>query len=138
MRVDLAQVPKANSGKRDQVMDNAHVGFRDDPHVEVEQMIVVFMHGAGQRIFDWDDGVIDLVRGEGLKHALKAGQRTRDNARPKQLRGRFLAERAELTLKACEFFPAHLFHCGCLAAVPSHRRASAEGRESRSSTRSTL
>ncbi len=54
VRIDLAQVPESDARRHDQVVHDPDVGFRSDPHIEMQQMIVIFVDRSGQGVFHRD------------------------------------------------------------------------------------
>ena len=47
-----------------QIMHDADIGFADDGQIKVQQVIVIFVHRAGQRILDRNNGCLHLLLGQ--------------------------------------------------------------------------
>src|SRR5215469_15840100 len=114
-------------------MHDAHLCFGENGQLEILQMVVILMYRTCQRIFDRDYRSAGLPVFHTAKDIFEASARQYGNVVAQQLPCRFFAESAPFSLK-CDFFLLR----AVLHLAPSHLRASAAGRPSKSSTRSTL
>ena len=80
-------------------MDDAHVGLGSDLEAEIEEVVVILMHGAVQGVLDGDDCRNCIAVADGLKYLIEAlaGQRLYRVA--EQLPDGFLAEGSGRSLK---------------------------------------
>lgn len=70
---DAAEVLEPDAWGSDEVMDDADVGFAGDVVVEIEEVVVVFMDGAVEGVFDGNDGGVAFGVTEGGKNVFEAG-----------------------------------------------------------------
>ena len=123
-------------------MDDAHVGLGGDTHVKVQQVIVVFVHRAGQRILDWYHRAVDFMASQGAKNVLESREGNNFDFISQELNHGLLTECSQSALKSNSlFFHARTVFRGPFFGAllpPSQRRTLGTGRFSKSSTRSTL
>src|SRR4026209_1862727 len=131
VRKDTADSRKRHARSGDQVVDNSHAGFSDNRQIEMQQVIVIFVHRAVQSILYGNDGRFHALAVQAVKDILEALARNNLDRGAEQFPCGILAESAPLTLNGD---PLPLPH---LAFAPSQRRAPSAGRPRRSSTRST-
>ena len=55
MGEDAADLRERDAGARDQVVDDADGGLGDDRQLEVLEVVVIFVDGAGEGVLDGDD-----------------------------------------------------------------------------------
>src|SRR5579884_3407436 len=127
MRVDFFYFGERDTGRGDEVVDDAHIRFADDTEVELEQMIVILVYGAGERVFDGDNGGVYRSRFERAEYFFETLHGDDGGAIAEQLADGFLAEGAELALEADFYFFRHVR--GVLpASVRRCRKADRSGR----------
>ena len=127
MRINLADLLKRHTRRRDQIVDDTDAGFRCNFEIVAEEQIVVLMNAAVEGIFDRQDRGIHLFPAQCREHLVEALIRDGRGGVSQQLPDRLLAEGAWLALK-----------CDSHLRTPSQRLASGAGMPKRSITRSTL
>jgi hypothetical protein len=90
---------EADAGGGDEVVDDADVGFGDDAVLEGEEVVVVFVDGAVEGIFDGDDGGVDLAGVEGLEDLVEALAGEDVDVASEEPHGRFVTEGPEFALE---------------------------------------
>jgi len=59
MRKNLADLREAQAGRSNQVVHDAHIGFRGDREVVFQQQVIILMDGPMQRVLDRDHRRVD-------------------------------------------------------------------------------
>jgi hypothetical protein len=80
-------------------MHYAHAGLAHDGKAEMEQVIVVLMHGSVQRVFDGYHGGVDALLCEALKNLVEALARYNLHRFTQELMDSLLAECPFIALK---------------------------------------
>jgi hypothetical protein len=96
---DALDLGEADAGGGDEVVDDADVGFGDDAVLEGEEVVVVFVDGAVEGVFDGDDGGIDFAGVERLKDLVEALAGEDVDIAAEEPHGGFVAEGAEFSLE---------------------------------------
>ena len=99
--VDGGDLVERNAGQGDEVVADAQEGFGEDDEIVLEQEVEVLDDGAGETVFDGDDGGIDAALGKRGEDV--GGERAGDDGGVgDETGGGFVAEGADFTLYGYE------------------------------------
>src|SRR5579872_4964750 len=104
MRVDTAEVAKPHSRRSHEIVHDADVGFGNNLEVEMQQVVVVFVHGPGETVFDRNHGGVRDALLQSPKDLLKPLERNYFGPPPEELTDGLLAEGSQFALKPDFYF----------------------------------
>lgn len=100
MGEDTANIRRVDTWGGNEIVDDADIGFRDDLVIVVQQMIIVFMDRAVERVLDRNHRCVATARAKRGEHFIKPLARNNLHPRAKKLNDGFMAKRSGLALKS--------------------------------------
>ena len=99
VRKNPLNLPECHARRRNKVVHDPHAGFRDDGQIEVQQVVIVLVYRAVERVLDGNHRSLDLFLLESPEYVFEplAGQYV--NALSEQFASGLFAECATLSLE---------------------------------------